>query len=75
MKEEADTKEQRWHRRPAPTTPAHVEGESEDRQAFEDAGAAVTRRAGDTDLAGAGGHRAKRQRPGPGREERTRDRS
>ncbi|MFE7598369.1 hypothetical protein [Streptomyces sp. NPDC057494] len=81
MKEEADKNEQWRHRRPAPTTPAHAEGESGDRQAREDAGAAVTRRAGDTDLAGAGGHRAKRQRParvgpsGPRREERTRDRS
>ncbi|MFC9589959.1 hypothetical protein ACFTUC_09255 [Streptomyces sp. NPDC056944] len=76
MKEEADKNEQRRHRRPAPT-PAHAEGEGEsgDRQAFEDAGAAVTRRAGDTDPAGAGGHRAKRQRPGPRREEQTRDRS
>ncbi|MEU7391459.1 hypothetical protein [Streptomyces tanashiensis] len=73
MKEEANGNEQWRHHRAAPTTPAHAEGESGDREAREDAEAAVTRRAGDTGLAGAGGHRAKRQSPGTGREEQTRD--
>ncbi|MEU2077402.1 hypothetical protein [Streptomyces sp. NPDC013489] len=64
-------------RRTARTTPADAEGESGDRQAREEAEAAVTRRAGDrdragdSDRAGADGHRAKRQRPGLGREEQT----
>ncbi|MCX5231152.1 hypothetical protein ABZY16_30640 [Streptomyces sp. NPDC006553] len=74
MRERANEDERR-HRRTAPTTPAGAEGESGDKEAREDAEAAVTRRAGDTDREGAGGHRAKRQRPGLGREEQTRDRS
>ncbi|MCB8906957.1 MULTISPECIES: hypothetical protein [unclassified Streptomyces] len=72
MKERANEDERR-DRRTAPTTPAGAEGESGDKEAREDAEAAVTRRAGDTDRAGAGGHRAKRQRPGLGREEQTRE--
>ncbi|MFE5973182.1 hypothetical protein ACFQ64_13600 [Streptomyces sp. NPDC056460] len=60
-------------RRTAPTTPADAEGESGDKEARETAEAAVTRRAGDSDRAGADGHRAKRQRPGIGREEQTRE--
>ncbi|MER7950541.1 hypothetical protein ABTY59_24450 [Streptomyces sp. NPDC096079] len=75
MKDETNEQERRRHRRAAPTTPAHAEGESGDKEAREEAEAAVTRRAGDTDLPGAGGHRDKRERPGVGREEQTRDRS
>ncbi|MFE5946717.1 hypothetical protein [Streptomyces sp. NPDC056480] len=72
MKERANEDERR-RRRAAPTTPGGAEGESGDGEAREAAEAAVTRRAGDTDREGAGGHRAKRQRPGLGREEQTRD--
>ncbi|WP_435972644.1 hypothetical protein [Streptomyces sp. Qhu_M48] len=62
---------ERRYDRPARTTPAHAEGESGDRKAREEAEEAVTSRAGDTDREGAAGHRAKRQRPGVGREEQT----
>ncbi|MFJ2931225.1 hypothetical protein ACIO8G_00490 [Streptomyces sp. NPDC087219] len=72
MKERANEDERR-QRRTAPTTPAGAEGESGDKEAREEAEAAVTHRAGDTDREGADGHRAKRQRPGLGREEQTRD--
>ncbi|MFD8641204.1 hypothetical protein ACFV14_12935 [Streptomyces zaomyceticus] len=75
MKGQGDGKERRDHRAARPTTPADAEGESGDREAREDAEEAVTRRAGDADRADADGPRAKRQRPGLGREERNRDQS
>ncbi|MER5811690.1 hypothetical protein ABT143_26485 [Streptomyces sp. NPDC002033] len=50
------------------TTPSQAEGESGDREARQQADDAVVGGSGDGD-ADAGGHRAKRQRPGVGREE------
>ncbi|MDX2563223.1 hypothetical protein PV371_26680 [Streptomyces sp. TX20-6-3] len=70
MKERANEDARR--RRTTPTTPAGAEGESGDKEAREEAEEAVAHRAGDTDREGADGHRAKRQRPGLGREEQTR---
>ncbi|WP_267002341.1 hypothetical protein [Streptomyces sp. NBC_00354] len=53
------------------TTPSEAVGESGDREAREQADDAVLRRSGRGD-ADAGGHVAKRQRPGIGREEQAR---
>ncbi|KOY56495.1 hypothetical protein [Streptomyces sp. XY332] len=53
------------------TTPSKAVGESGDREAPEQADDAVARRPGRED-ADAGGHVAKRQRPGIGREEQAR---
>lgn len=60
--------------RRARTTPSEAKGESGDREARQQADDAVVERSGaarddDTD---AGGHRAKRHRPGIGREEQIR---
>ncbi|AWZ08415.1 MULTISPECIES: hypothetical protein [unclassified Streptomyces] len=63
------TEHEKSRRRPR-TTPSEAVGESGDREARQQADDAVVRRPGegrgDTD---AGGHQAKRQRPGIGREE------
>ncbi|MFH9727603.1 hypothetical protein ACH4M4_32250 [Streptomyces sp. NPDC017254] len=59
---------ERRHRR------AGAEGESDDREARNGTHKPVPARAGDTDVEGADGHRAKRQRPGVGREEQTEER-
>ncbi|MFF2785551.1 hypothetical protein ACFVT6_02030 [Streptomyces sp. NPDC058049] len=65
-----DHEKSRQHARP--TTPSEAVGESGDREARQQADDAVVQRSGtaedDTD---AGGHRAKRHRPGIGREEQT----
>ncbi|MEU3610013.1 hypothetical protein AB0E83_31930 [Streptomyces sp. NPDC035033] len=67
------------------TTPAQAVGESGDEEARREADAAVVsggpsggrreagERSGATDREGAGGHAAKNQRPGVGREEQTRE--
>ncbi|MFE9929788.1 hypothetical protein [Streptomyces sp. NPDC005533] len=62
--------EQRRH--PAPTPPSEAVGESGDHEAREEADEAVVGRAGESDRRGAAGHSAKRQSPGIGREEQTR---
>ncbi|CAM5279275.1 hypothetical protein SAVIM338S_00111 [Streptomyces avidinii] len=54
------------------TTPSEAEGESGDREARRQADEAVVRPDGDDGEADAGGHGAKRQRPGVGREEQDR---
>ncbi|MER5763920.1 hypothetical protein [Streptomyces sp. NPDC002082] len=55
------------------TTPSEAEGESGDREARRQADEAVVRRPGGAEgEAGGGGHEAKRQRPGVGREEQDR---
>lgn len=57
-------------RRHARTTPSEAVGESGDREARQQADDAVVQRSGAAEGgADAGGHRAKRQRPGMGREE------
>ncbi|MGR4878152.1 hypothetical protein ACIPUC_01785 [Streptomyces sp. LARHCF249] len=53
------------------TTPSEAVGESGDREARQQADDAVVRRSGGGD-ADAGGHAAKRRRPGIGREEQAR---
>ncbi|MCX5610078.1 MULTISPECIES: hypothetical protein [unclassified Streptomyces] len=58
-------------RRHPRTTPSEAVGESGDREARQQADDAVVRRSGDGE-ADAGGHAAKRQRPGIGREEQAR---
>ncbi|MFF1414560.1 hypothetical protein ACFVX6_33090 [Streptomyces sp. NPDC058289] len=60
-------------RRHPRTTPSEAEGESGDREARRQADEAVVRRpVGGDDAADAGGHEAKRKRPGIGREEQDR---
>lgn len=60
-------------RRHPRTTPSEAEGESGDREARRQADEAVVRRPdGGDGEADAGGHEAKRQRPGIGREEQDR---
>lgn len=69
----ADMADREKHHRHPRTTPSEAVGESGDREAREQAEDAVVRRSttseGDAD---AGGHSAKRQRPGIGREEQAR---
>ncbi|MYV77285.1 hypothetical protein GT352_25635 [Streptomyces sp. SID1046] len=66
------TDHERSRRRAQRTTPSEAVGESGDREARQQADDAVVQRSGtaddDTDT-DAGSHRAKRQRPGIGREE------
>ncbi|MET9604827.1 hypothetical protein ABZZ17_07130 [Streptomyces sp. NPDC006512] len=54
------------------TTPSEAVGESGDREARQEAEEAVVRRSDAGDTEDAGGHAAKRQRTGTGREEQTR---
>ncbi|MEU9035709.1 hypothetical protein AB0D45_12545 [Streptomyces sp. NPDC048352] len=61
--------EQERHHRSARTTPSQAPGESGDRAARRAADEAVAGEAGDTGRDQDGGHDAKRQRPGLGREE------
>lgn len=69
------SEEKRAPRRRAPTPPSQAVGESGDEEARRAADEAVKGRAGDTGADDGGGHSAKRQRPGVGREEQTRRRS
>ncbi|WP_030765153.1 hypothetical protein [Streptomyces sp. NRRL F-2664] len=54
------------------TTPSQAPGESGDREARREADEAVVGGPGGSGSSGAGGHSAKQQRPGTGREEQTR---
>ncbi|MFF2774226.1 hypothetical protein ACFVU3_04890 [Streptomyces sp. NPDC058052] len=56
------------------TTPAHAPGESGDEEARREAEEAVADRGATADREDAGGHAAKTQRPGKGREEQARER-
>lgn len=65
------SKQEPRRRRP-PTPPSEAVGEAGDQEARRAADEAVTGRVGETAPGDSGGHTAKRQRPGTGREEQVR---